>query len=450
MPIHSHSLSADVEAPPTKSKSWLRKWGPWGLFIVYVVTVIVIRATMTSVSEHAPTAEQARLPQPPFCEVREEWIDKLFYFDLGATYCLCEKQWDVGEYWEKTLSGLAFNVPHLLTGFIFSYTVGLKFTLMGLFLNEFIEEFLLAVTGHWGFNYDLPYDLEPRYDSLMRDIVHTTIGAVLGWELRTILNGPAWLQFPLSFDFHLPSSNRQSWKRWLKTAAALVTWWQLFLLYNLDSGIKTFSRNNLILTLGILAWFLCMYLLNRDDFPDYPPRLVAMWHVVAAITLAMGAALSIYPLMSTIYLIMFYEGVITISFLLFEIAIAHSLRVQSLCGFSALSKEVEAARILEESSLMRDMVVKQPSLRPSLLEGIASTLTKEKRDPLARWFPLLKSLCRFLFGIFMISVACWQPFQYEETQSITGENVHVSYQRHWCGNPKGPEHRVNTCAEPEG
>ena len=38
----------------------------------------------------------------------------IFYYDLGGTYCACEKQWNVQEYWGKTFSGLAFNLPHFI------------------------------------------------------------------------------------------------------------------------------------------------------------------------------------------------------------------------------------------------------------------------------------------------------------------------------------------------
>ena len=38
----------------------------------------------------------------------------ILYYDLGGTYCACEKQWNVQEYWGKTFSGLAFNLPHFI------------------------------------------------------------------------------------------------------------------------------------------------------------------------------------------------------------------------------------------------------------------------------------------------------------------------------------------------
>ena len=56
------------------------------------ICLLILRAKFTSVGDHDPTEEQLILPQPPFCSVPDENLEKLFYFDLGGTYCLCEKQ----------------------------------------------------------------------------------------------------------------------------------------------------------------------------------------------------------------------------------------------------------------------------------------------------------------------------------------------------------------------
>lgn len=84
--------------------------------VIMGIGLAILRSKFTIVSDHDPTEEQLILPQPPFCSVPDENLDKLFYFDLGGTYCLCEKQWSTNEYWQKTLSGMAFNFPHLLNG----------------------------------------------------------------------------------------------------------------------------------------------------------------------------------------------------------------------------------------------------------------------------------------------------------------------------------------------
>ena len=50
--------------------------------------------------------------------------------------------------------------------------------------------------------------------------------------------------------------------------------------------------------------------MNKNDFEEsgVHPRRVVTWHLVSAIALTVGCALSIYPMKSTIYLIMIYQG----------------------------------------------------------------------------------------------------------------------------------------------
>ena len=56
---------------------------------------------------------------------------------------------------------------------------------------------------------------------------------------------------------------------------------------------------------------------------------------------------------------------------------------------------------------------------------------------------MLLSLC---FGIFFIIIGMLEPMVYTSTDSvIEGEEISVSYGRHWCGNPNGPRDGVNTC-----
>ena len=50
---------------------------------------------------------------PGFCTPTAPW----FWHDLGGTICVCEKRWDVEEYWAKTFSSFAFNFPHFMTPF---------------------------------------------------------------------------------------------------------------------------------------------------------------------------------------------------------------------------------------------------------------------------------------------------------------------------------------------
>lgn len=97
-----------------------------------------------------PSAEQMVMPTPPFCTaVKPEMQEHFFYFDLGGTYCACEKQWNVAEYWRKTFSGRAFNLPHFIDALVACLVFGdLKAVCFAVGINEFIEEFIVATSPH--------------------------------------------------------------------------------------------------------------------------------------------------------------------------------------------------------------------------------------------------------------------------------------------------------------
>ena len=63
-----------------------------------------------------------------------------------------------------------------------------EYLLIGTFANEIMEETLVAVFGKWGYSFDPPYDLEARYDSLLRDIVMSAgLGTLVGARLKNEL-----------------------------------------------------------------------------------------------------------------------------------------------------------------------------------------------------------------------------------------------------------------------
>ena len=191
------------------------------------------------------------------------------------------------------------------------------------FCNEFVEEAVVACSQHWGFNSDPAYDLEPRYDTLMRDVIHCFLGSLLAYELGKVIKCEPWIKYPIKWDWSVPSSDRQSVKRHAKIIFFAFIWWQTFLLYNADGGVNSFSANNLMCTILVPLLFGGLFLMNRDDFQDsgVNPNRVLTWHVGPCIALMVGCALSIYPVKSTIYLIMLYEGVLKIMILLLEVSV---------------------------------------------------------------------------------------------------------------------------------
>lgn len=80
----------------------------------------------------------------------------------------------------QTLTGFAFNVPHVVAPFHFYVLIGRwHFIVIAFYINEILEEFILAISGRWGFTLDPAYDLESRYDSLIRDSFCCVSGLLL-------------------------------------------------------------------------------------------------------------------------------------------------------------------------------------------------------------------------------------------------------------------------------
>lgn len=86
--------------------------------------------------------------------------------------CVCKTGWDLNVYWSKVFTGFAFSMIHFVTPMIASIFIKDWRTIMiSIFTNEIVEELIVATTGKWGYSLDPPFDLEARYDTLIRDIV---------------------------------------------------------------------------------------------------------------------------------------------------------------------------------------------------------------------------------------------------------------------------------------
>lgn len=86
--------------------------------------------------------------------------------------CVCKTQWDRQVYWSKVFTGFAFSMIHFVTPVIASiYIKDWRTIIISVFANEIVEELIVATTGKWGYSFDPPFDLESRYDTLIRDIV---------------------------------------------------------------------------------------------------------------------------------------------------------------------------------------------------------------------------------------------------------------------------------------
>ena len=242
------------------------------------------------------------------------------------------------------------------------------------------EQFLLAVTSHWGFNLDSPYDMESRYDSLIRDLICCFLGMLLAWETTRLVKSPSWCSYPMSLDLSLPSSNKHSIKRFAKVFVSLAMMWQIFLLYNADGGVKKFARNNLLVCILVLGWWVACYVMNAGDFPEVPRRKLITWHASGAVVTVLGTAMSIYPLVSTIYLIMIFEGCSKLGLLVFDAVLTENLGgVKEFCGLN--DDESKDAKVEEVLSKCRGQIGAVLNKRPDLREAIKAELATVQAEP---------------------------------------------------------------------
>ena len=236
---------------------------------------------------------------PGFCTPRAPW----FWYDLGGTMCVCEKKWERSVYWQKVMTSFAFNFPHFMTPFqIYIVYQRWQWVFMYITFNEVFEETCLAVTGKWGFTFDAPYDLEPRYDSLIRDVLLCGIpGLLFGMAFVRVMKVPRFMLAPL--DPHWEHTGRHSIKYHLKILFQMLALKQIALVYNTDSGVSTFYPQNVVLIAMNLALILSFYLHNRSDWGQHCQPNIACFHLMWAF-FSMGMwSLTVYPLLDELYLL---------------------------------------------------------------------------------------------------------------------------------------------------
>ena len=94
-----------------------------------------------------------------------------FAFDLGGTVCACPLQWSRRQYWQRLVYGTKYVWPHANTAFLAAvFLHRVQWVLLWKLANEIFEELCLGVFGAWAWYAGLPFDVEPRYDSLVLDV----------------------------------------------------------------------------------------------------------------------------------------------------------------------------------------------------------------------------------------------------------------------------------------
>ena len=266
----------------------------------------------------APAASSGA--HPAFCTPHAPW----FWYNLGGTMCVCEKKWSRAEYWDKVMTSFAFNFPHFMTPFqIYIVYQEWQWVFMYITFNEVFEELCLAVTGRWGFTYDPPYDLEPRYDSFIRDVLLCGFpGLVFGMLFVRVLKVPRFLLWPLADDW--AAADRHSKRYHLKIVFQMLALKQIALVYNTDLGTHTFYPQNILLITMNLTLVFGFYAHNRHDWPPHCQANVARFHAAWALVVAGIWALTVYPLLDEMYLLCVAVAVALLLLLGTHVATRHS------------------------------------------------------------------------------------------------------------------------------
>jgi hypothetical protein len=237
----------------------------------------------------------------------------IYYADLGGTTCMCDNRWSVQEYWQKVFSSYAFNLAHLLGNTnlaIMTYSgSNSMFLVLMVFVNEFVEEMLVATTARWGFAADPPSDSEPRYDSLIRDVICSCLGVYVGiscskaFGCKPVVRGPPLLNIEFSRKAGLRGiigyrSDPHSLIRWLNW---IVQWHAMNTIiigtYNTDAGINKFNKANIVMIFiypATIAAF-CWYHLRQGTWAELPRRRIIAWHCAWAAVGCFIIGFVVYP-----------------------------------------------------------------------------------------------------------------------------------------------------------
>jgi len=112
-------------------------------------------------------------------------------YDLGGSTCACTLQWDKAQYWQRLFHGQKYVVGHVITAFTGPFFVACwEWNLLYKVLNEVLEELATPIYGKWAAT-GTPMDIEPRYDSLINDLVlNGLVFILLAFHVMHVLEIP--------------------------------------------------------------------------------------------------------------------------------------------------------------------------------------------------------------------------------------------------------------------
>jgi len=222
------------------------------------------------------------------------------------------------------MTSFAFNFPHFMTPFQI-YLVYQRWTWVFIYINfnEVFEELCLALTGTWGFTFDPPYDLEPRYDTFIRDVLLCgTPGLMFGIFFVSTMKIPSFWVSPMKSSWY--ATGRDTKKHHLKILFQMLVLKQITLIYNTDYGTNRFYPQNILLiviNVGLIASF---YYQNRHDWLPHVQPVVLRYHIVWAIFSIVVWAFTIYPVIDELYLVLAAQATAWMVMLVIRVYTRHS------------------------------------------------------------------------------------------------------------------------------
>ena len=118
---------------------------------------------------HLTNSSWHKLVSPHSVESRPDI--KSFAFDLGGSTCACTMQWDAAQYWQRVWYGMKYVTGHVFTVF-FGVVLLQRWQWVVIYkiVNECVEELVMPLFSRWA-NINPIQDVEPRYDTLINDLV---------------------------------------------------------------------------------------------------------------------------------------------------------------------------------------------------------------------------------------------------------------------------------------
>lgn len=323
--------------------------------------------------------------------------ENAFVYDLGGTNCACASHWDKEIYWKKVFSGWAFHLPHLSTPMQMQIIAQKwEWSLLWMCFNEIIEELQLGITGTWGFTYDPFQDMEPRYDSLLRDILICGVPAVVtGIYFKHVTQIRPFFNTPITMHGNVHAPN--SWQRLLLAIIQFLTLERINLMYSVSMGSHHFYIENLtLIPANIVCVWLIYYsniysgIIAKNNSEDWWAHF--HWSAMQVIIWLP----SVYPVLDEIYLVYLSLGII--------------------CMYLTVVKTIKKMKTSRSTDLELT----------NFCEDKVSTQNKCTKN--------IDMIMAFFFSLFLIAIACSQPLKY---------NNPMRYTRLGCGQFWGKEGRLN-------